>query len=129
MTIIDELELMRHSDRVRNAAWDAVTEANRQVDKWGVQHHPDGTGKGHGQDTINDLTRFRSSWESFADAARQRCNHYADLGEVEWEHILTEEFFEALEEEDPAELRTELIQVAAVALSWVADIDSRKATS
>lgn len=39
--------------------------------------------------------------------------------------ILLEEAFEALATDDPAELRKELIQVIAMGLDWVADIDAR----
>jgi hypothetical protein len=41
--------------------------------------------------------------------------------------ILREEVYEAFAEEDPAALRTELIQVAAVAATWVDAIDRRAA--
>jgi malonyl CoA-acyl carrier protein transacylase len=46
---------------------------------------------------------------------------------VTWEHILTEEHYEAMAEEDPTRLREELIQVAAVAVAWVEAIDRRHA--
>ncbi|MEY9934267.1 hypothetical protein ABH926_008932 [Catenulispora sp. GP43] len=39
--------------------------------------------------------------------------------------MLLEEVYEALAEVDPAALRAELVQVAAVAAAWVEDIDSR----
>jgi hypothetical protein len=39
--------------------------------------------------------------------------------------ILLEEAFEAAEADSPTELRKELIQVAAMALDWIVDIDDR----
>ncbi len=42
-----------------------------------------------------------------------------------WRDILLEEVFEALAEEEPKELRKELVQVAAVAAQWVEAIDRR----
>lgn len=39
-------------------------------------------------------------------------------GRVTWLHILLEEFAEVAKEDDPERLREELIQVAAVAVSW-----------
>lgn len=42
-----------------------------------------------------------------------------------WDGILLEEVYEALAESDPAKLRAELIQVAAVAVAWVQAIDRR----
>ena len=41
--------------------------------------------------------------------------------------ILLEEAFEAASAENPAELRKELIQVAAMALDWIVDLDDRAA--
>lgn len=41
-------------------------------------------------------------------------------------HLLREELAEAFMESDPARLREELIQVAAVAVSWVEKIDARE---
>ena len=79
--------------------------------KFGRQDHPDGTG---------------GAWASFnAMEARQACDHLFQRGEGDWHAILREEFFEAMAESDPAELRRELIQVAAVAVAWVEAIDRR----
>ena len=47
----------------------------------------------------------------------------AQIGQCTWLHILREEVFEAFAEDDPAKLRAELIQVAAVAVQWVEAID------
>lgn len=79
--------------------------------KWGEQHHPDGTSA--------------ATWFDMAQEARKRCDASDRAGTVTWAEILTEEFFEALAEEDPARLRAELIQVSAVAAVWVQDIDHR----
>lgn len=87
-------------------------ERERQYAKWGPQHHPDGT-----EDT------FRS--RKLRDDARAYCDQLATVGKVTWSSILLEETFEALAEVDPAKLREELVQVAAVAAAWVEDIDSR----
>ena len=54
-----------------------------------------------------------------------RCDEAAKSGTLTWRHILLEEVFEALAESDPAKLRTESIQSAAVIAAWVEDIDSR----
>lgn len=86
-------------------------ERRRQDAKWGEQHHPDGTS-----------TEY---YKPLADQARKDCDDLAGLDGVTWADILKEEFFEALAEEDPVKLRTELIQVAAVAVRWAEDIDSR----
>ncbi|MEU3260985.1 hypothetical protein ABZ694_24885 [Streptomyces albidoflavus] len=89
-------------------------ERQRQIARFGDQHHPDGTG------SATDKER--------ADAARRHCDHTTRTGQLTWNDILTEEVQEALAESDPTLLRTELVQVAAVALAWISDIDSRSWT-
>ncbi len=42
-----------------------------------------------------------------------------------WMHLLREEVAEAMQESDPEALATELIQVAAVAVSWVEKLQAR----
>ncbi len=88
-------------------------ERTAQNAKWGEQNHPDGTGQYPEQ--ID------------ADVARMACQDAADGGYLDWLHILREEVAEAFAETDPARLRAELIQVAAVAAAWIEAIDRRKA--
>jgi hypothetical protein len=89
-----------------------ANERARQDAKWGEQNHPDGTG--------GPVMRQQ------ADAARAACQYLAKNGGPDWRAILLEEVYEALAEDDPAKLRAELVQVAAVAAAWVAAIDRRK---
>ena len=96
--------------------WNVLAEiANERLDqdiKWGEQNHPDGT--------------YDTSTRKIArDAARQRCDDFARHGAGTWEHILMEETMEAFAEPDPIKLRTELVQVAAVAVAWIEAIDRR----
>ncbi|WP_405710042.1 hypothetical protein OG264_15995 [Streptomyces xanthophaeus] len=88
-------------------------ERGRQLAKWGDQRHRDGTSIGN------------ASW---ADEANAQCQHAADEDCLTWGHILYEEFTEAMAETDPAKLRAELIQIAAVCAAWVSDLDRRPAT-
>jgi hypothetical protein len=97
--------------KLLDAAHDVLAEAHCQTDKWGVQRHPDGTGP---------------CYAFHAQDARERCNAAANAGEVTWRHILIEEVYEALAETDPERLREELVQVAAVCVSWIEDLDSRE---
>lgn len=98
--------------RYRRPILDVEYQLQLQLDKWGVQSHPDGTT----DDVYNRAT---------SDTSRTLCDLAAKKGTVTWRHILTEEVDEAYAESDPAKLRKELIQVAAVALAWVEDIDRR----
>jgi hypothetical protein len=87
-------------------------ERRRQLAKWGVQHRADGTSIA--------LTHA-------ATVARERCQQAEAAGGADWARVLSEEVSEAFCETDPARLRAELVQVAAVAAAWIEDIDSRTA--
>ena len=88
---------------------DVQRERDAQHAKWGEQNWPDGTG--------SDFQKGGAEW------AKRRTDEAAVDGSLTYEHILTEEFFEALAESDKSKLRTELIQVAAVAVAWVEKLD------
>lgn len=89
---------------------DEVSDERGQQDaQWGEQNHPNGTG------ILGDRER--------ADSARHVCDVMFRSGMGTWRDILHEEVQEAFAEHDPAKLREELIQVAAVAVAWVESID------
>jgi hypothetical protein len=88
------------------------TERQAQIAKFGDQKHPDCTGAEY--------------YVGMADQARDDVEHAAEsLTGPRWSLILLEEVYEALAESDPAKLRTELIQVAAVCAAWIHDLDTR----
>jgi hypothetical protein len=94
----------------------------RQDAKWGQQDHPDGTGdewnRGNGQGA--------GHIQRLAEEKREACERHFINGTGSYADLLTEEFYEALAEEDVPSLRAELIQVAAVAVAWVEAIDRRR---
>ncbi|MDX3637787.1 NUDIX hydrolase [Streptomyces europaeiscabiei] len=90
-------------------------ERERQDAKFGEQNHPDGTG----------LPIYQHSARRYRDAADRN----AAAGVLAWRDVLLEEVHEALAEKDPAALRAELVQVAAVAAAWIAAIDRRAAAA
>ncbi|MFF8409014.1 hypothetical protein [Streptomyces omiyaensis] len=96
---------------LRRFATAVDTERQAQLAKFGDQKHPDGTGS-----PIQAVE---------ADKARAGCQAAFARGEGTWMHVLVEEVFEALAEEDLVRLRAELVQVAAVAAAWIHDIDTR----
>lgn len=67
------------------------------------------------------------------DSALQRefredySEHCEAHGKPTWMHLLREEFAEAMEERDDGKLATELIQLAALCVSWVEKIETRQA--
>ena len=95
-------------------AREVIQERVRQEARWGEQNHPDGTGLYQQQ--------------AAAENARRVCDNNFRRGKGSWADILREEFAEVLAESDPARLREELIQVAAVAIAWTEAIDRRGAS-
>lgn len=90
---------------------EVIAERRRQVKKWGEQQHRDGTGAKYGYE---------------AEAAKQKyAEEKAKYGDPSWRVILAEEVAEAFAEADLYRLRQELLQVAAVAVAWIEDIDRR----
>ncbi len=99
---------------------EVAAERLRQNAKWGEQNHPDGTGVRDLREILTTVLHGRPSEEA------KRLNEIAVAQDaLTWAFILMEEVLEALEERDPAQLRGELIQVAAVAAAWVEAIDRR----
>ncbi|KFU82915.1 hypothetical protein SAMN04489729_4256 [Amycolatopsis lurida] len=101
---------------------EVAEERGRQDAKWGRQDHADGTGP----DEPNQV-RFCVTVAEAADFARWRTDLAARHDAPTFADLLTEETFEALAEKDPAALRAELVQVAAVAVCWIEAIDRRAA--
>jgi hypothetical protein len=97
-----------------NVLRDVLAERVAQDHRWGRQDHPDGTGNA-------DL-------RVAAEQARAACQRAAGDGSLTWRHILTEEVAEAFAEPDIEQVRSELIQVAAVAVAWIEAIDRTTAS-
>lgn len=94
---------------------DVRAERRQQDARFGEQNHLDGTGDRYARE--------------LARVARIVNDRNAADGSITWSGIMEEEFWEALSESDPARLRDELVQVAAVACAWVESIDRRKGRS
>ncbi|MEU9687146.1 hypothetical protein [Amycolatopsis japonica] len=101
---------------------EVAEERGRQDARFGRQDHADGTGP----DEANQV-RFCVTVAEAADFARWRTDLAARHDGPTFANLLTEEAFEALAEADPAALRAELVQVAAVAVCWIEAIDRRAA--
>jgi hypothetical protein len=109
---------------------EVAEERVRQAVKHGDQSHlPNGTGPAL---ILRDLPQYQSASRAdhLAVWAKARCkaasqNEGGD-GSITFEHILTEEWGEAIAESDPVKLRAELIQLAAVAVQWIQAIDRRE---
>lgn len=112
-------------------------ERERQTRKHGDQSHlPHGTGGGllwRHVPMVQPMIVDSVPAGQMADWAKSRCKaasqHEGGDGTITYEHILTEEFFEALAEDDPQVLRAELLQVAAMAVQWIEAIDRQAVSS
>lgn len=87
-------------------------EIQRQRDLWGEQNHPDGTNLAGDDRRAADAKLFNAV--------------LVDINNLTWRDILIEEVFEVFAESDPDKIQEELVQVAAVALSWAEAIERRK---
>ena len=92
---------------------DIAKERRRQDAKHGFIDLPDGTGSEY--------------HVALAPLLKAACDVLAREGLVTWGDILVEEVFEALAEASKAQLRDELIHVAAVCVKWVQWLDLRDA--
>ena len=87
-------------------------ERKRQLEKWGVQRHPDGTGT--------------SMAGLIADQWKKVCDAKHDANDDNWATIAAEEFFEGLAETDKRKLFEEVVQMAAVFVAWGEDLIDQK---
>lgn len=71
-----------------------------------------------------DLGFGTEQFKYLARLHREACNA---ANPVTHQHVLLEEVYEALAEEDPAKARDELVQVGAVVVKIIEDIDRRAA--
>lgn len=111
----EQLELFdiaeqHQSERITDILEDIYVERMRQLKKWGVQSHKDGTHK---------------TWEIMAESFKLSNDVDEAHHRVTWTGILLEEVYEAVSELHDEALRAELVQVAAVAAAWIEDIDTR----
>lgn len=96
-----------------NVVVDVLAERDRQRVLYPEQTLPSGTGL-PGDADVAAAARFATDRAVVSDT-------------LTWRDVLTEEFREALAETDRDLLRDELIQVAAVCISWCEDIDRKAA--
>jgi hypothetical protein len=92
-------------------------EVARQHKLWGEQNHPN-RGFEHNSIYADAFAEHASDWKRLNDL------RVAD-GTIAFDGILLEEVYEAVSESEPARIREELVQIAAVAVTWIAAIDRR----
>jgi malonyl CoA-acyl carrier protein transacylase len=101
-----------------------LRERGAQVARYGHNHDlEDGTGPG--APWLLPISLYRA--DSIEHALRgDYVNHEKIHGKPTWMHLVREEVAEAFKEQDPERLEEELIQVAALCVSWVETIQERR---
>src|SRR5690349_12816800 len=93
-------------DGIADKVW---AERLRQISKWGLQTRPSGSSA--------------ADWKGEELYVKELYEQRLQAGELTWVDILREEVVEAFAEEDPEKLAVELVQVMAVAASWLQDME------
>ncbi|MDP1878002.1 MAG: hypothetical protein Q8M17_10665 [Actinomycetota bacterium] len=88
---------------------EVAAERDRAEAKFPNQHLPNGTSE--------------DMWGGDCIAAKALVDFHLERGTATWREVLYEEVTEAFSEENPSLLRAELIQVAAMAVRWIEDLD------
>lgn len=108
------------ASRSATAIRDALFERVRQFKKWGDQSHPcvpwELPGRGWDEKTVA---------ESLERAAKKDCDREFKAGRGTWWHIAHEELCEVLAA-PPEKRREELVQLTAVCLAWLEDLDNKR---
>lgn len=106
---------------------EVAQERAAQDEKWGEQNHPDVDPTLVNRPGGCSPERMAEHYEIVsATRAKFLCDTAADRGQVTYAHILIEEVAEVIEAATlRANLREELVQVAAVATAWIEAIDRR----
>lgn len=112
--------------RIKDLRWvDGMTDVLKLVARERVEQvcrygHNDDLENGTGPDVrwllANNLNQASDVEELFRENYEE---HEAKHGKPTWMHLVREEIAEAFQESDPERLAEELIQVAALCVSWV----------
>ena len=126
-----------NADDKRWRIFDEVNQERvRQDARWGEQNHPDVDRVLTDRPGACSVARMCEEYGiPHPSRAKAECDGAARIGQCTWAHILVEEIAEAVEAATLAQLgqgplaalRKELVQVAAVAVSWIEAIDRRGA--
>lgn len=100
---------------------DILQERRRAEEKFPGQSLPLGFGPGAYPLPSGNV---RSTAAALRDRVRTQTDVRADEGVLTWLDVLLEEAMEAFAEDDPAKARTELVQLAAMCVRAIEDIDT-----
>lgn len=108
------------ASRASTAIADSLAERERQLAKWGDQSHAcvpwELPNRGYDERMIA---------QQLERAAKADCDREFKAGRGTWWHIANEELAEVLAA-PPEKRREELVQLTAVCLAWLEDIDNKR---
>lgn len=111
-------------DRTAEVLRDIAHERAKQDIKWGVQEHQDVPVDAS---PVGIIVSKEGGAVAYAfpnsAVARDACDSAARAGCVSWFHIAVEELAEAVDARDAASRRDELVQLAAVIVAWIENVD------
>lgn len=111
------------ASRAATGIADAINERVRQLAKWGDQTHACVPWEIPGREVSAKMDeRFMA--KQLEHAAKADCEREFKAGRGTWWHIANEELAEVLAA-DPADRREELVQLTAVCLAWLEDMDNK----
>lgn len=109
--------------KMNEVLMDVAAERYRQIDRYGSN---DDLEDGTGPETRWLLPFTTISAEAIEAELRSDYEDYdLEMGKPTWCHLVREELAEAFKESDPVRLREELVQVAALCVSWIESMDAR----
>lgn len=86
----------------------------------------DGTGPNVRWLEVDDPGIYTKGAEEIELALRCGYERHEETSRVTWMHLVREEVAEVFVEDDPSRLKEELIQLAALAVSWVERLNARE---
>lgn len=114
-TVHGAFDLKSISVGIASVLADIAAERGQQIEKWGIQSLPSIPGV----DAVN-VTEYLGI-PSEADA-KEVCQTAHAEGSLSWADVALEEFCEAVQA-PPSKRRAELVQLAAVVVAWIEDLD------
>lgn len=113
---------MKRLRSISRAIEEVCIERGRQLDKWGVQSHP--SVPAEYAETPQARQTFQAIAAELERAAKADCDFAFRRGKGTWYHIAWEELAE-VGAAPPEKQREELVQLTAVCLAWLEDLDAK----
>lgn len=113
-----------NTENINNILQLVNNEVVKQHQKWGQQNHPSLDPVLLNRSGVCTPERMCQEYEIPGELRSQfLCENAFKKNQGTWAHIAVEELCESISEFDPEKRKQELIQLAAVCISWIDSID------